>query len=109
MKMWLLVLALFCANVGFSEELIFEDSAGIASIVDSEKYYIESDEIVVADKALFVIIGGQALSVAQINVDEQGLFVFLAAAVCGKGHQLKCNMCGGCSVWDCPCRCKCKR
>lgn len=100
--------------------IVCSKTFALSSDVSNEcKLYITSDQLVLSDYGIFVLLENadgylSKILVPQVNWDENGLFVareYLPdpqAAWCRNGHKA-CDRCYRCNVRSCPaygCRCK---
>ncbi len=113
-KFFILTLFLFTLFSGkmFSQDVFYE-----TDYINS-KVYITSDQLVVSDKGLFVLLEDASglltkTLVPQVNYDENGLFISAehlpspqVLERCPKGHVASCPKCFRCQVSSCRFRCK---
>lgn len=108
---WLILnLVILFAIPGFSEikDVYGHETVILKTVTLEEKQYLSSEQVIISERGIEVVIDDIVYPVAQLNSDPNGLYVLRIDLGCTK-HRPVCVTCGGCVFWGCPYRCACYR
>jgi hypothetical protein len=75
------------------------DSVNENANAQSEKLYLQKDQILFEDSHIFVQLSNKVVSVPAIFSDQEGYYIYTAAWFC-KSWEWKCSSCGKCNALE---------
>lgn len=73
------------------------DSANEHAVAQSDKLYLEKDQILFEDSRIFVQLSNKVIAVPAVFSDQEGYYIYTAAWFC-KSWEWKCRKCGLCNA-----------
>ncbi len=102
----LMSLCVFLSSFCLTEELNSNQTE-----METQKFYISHEQIVLTEEGIFVTAGNALIPVSQINCDSNGIYLSphmtWTKQQCTNGHNIRCRRCYGCDWRKCEFACKC--